>query len=780
MMANKTECIDAARKALYLFTGEELEDYIRAVSNRAKELEGEGVPFSRDAAIKEINNEQLSHLLNKSNTAAMNMSKFETAKKKIDSGINRDALLEKKSKNTDYNVETAQHAAKQKLHDDSFDTLTKEHFDLLIDKELDDAIFAYADGVDSDNPMVKEIGDKLKAYSDNRNAKLIKSNAMQPEEINKDRFFRNTYNQSKLLKMGKEAFVMKMKQLIDIKETFKNTRAMSIEGNLNDDIVEQMIGTTYDNIIKGNGVLFTKASIAKDWEKIERSRHMFYKFKDWKSWGIGDKEFGQESLFKSWLMDINHSANQIGMAEIFGSAPEMMYNELRKIELEKSPNTVKTSIKSSQTDALFKQMLGINKSVYNPTIANIGSAVRQISSMARLFKIAARSIPDLANVAGMNMRAGVGYWKPLLNSMYNIFDLMDSESRRILAKQFGSSLNTNMGIISRYSDLSGMGNMIDRISNKFFHGVGLEALDRGNKLSAMEPVMKGYGRDSNKSFERLNTQQQSFLKRFNISEMEWDALRAKTQKNFFSLDNVNNMTRDEIKSLWEQGDKSVPLSEYDGALYRKVYGMFDTMQEFSVLNPTAYSKMIMTSNTMPGTIHGEAVRMFTQFKAYPIQYMRRVWKGGMQDFDSAQARMMYGLNMMLATVMLTTLADGLISISNGLTPADPTKMSKGEAAKYYIKMMAGGMGVFGTILNDKVNLKSFASAMIATPSVRLMGEPLMTAIALSHGDVKGAKNAVRDFVNVANPISTAYVLSPFIDSFLGNKPYIEPGQHSLF
>ena len=67
-------------------------------------------------------------------------------------------------------------------------------------------------------------------------------------------------------------------------------------------------------------------------------------------------------------------------------------------------------------------------------------------------------------------------------------------------------------------------------------------MDKGNKLSAMNPIMKGYGKQSSKSFQDLNDQQQSYLKRFNIDHVEWDALRSKTEKNLFSVYNVKNMS----------------------------------------------------------------------------------------------------------------------------------------------------------------------------------------------------------------------------------------------
>ena len=779
-MAIKTECVDEARKALNLFTGDELEDYIKQVTQRERELQEQGIPFARDAAMKEINNSQLQILLDDSARAARNMGKFDVIHAKMHADVPIHSFLEKTAKNTDYNIETANNAAKQELHTQAFGQMTKEDLNKLTEGELDDVIFSVADGQEHSDHQVKLLGESLKEYVRYRNAKLIQSDAMRPSEMNEDRFFRNNYNPSKLLKMGREQWVQMHKSLIDIKATFKNTKAMGINGEINEQMVDEIIGNTFDNIIEGNGALFTRPSVARDKEAIERTRHMFYKYKDWKSWGLGNKAYGQGNLMKAWLNDINTSGNQIGMARIMGTAPERMYLEMRHIQVAKQDNTLITKAKLSNTDALFNNLLGVNKGAFDPKLANLGASIRAISSMARLFKVVAKSIPDLSNIAGMAQRMGAGYWKPYLDAITHSFNLIPDESRRILARDMSYSTNVHAGTVSRYIDTSSMGDTINKMSNGFFHGIGLDAWDRGNKYSAMSNVVKSFGRQSSQSFKNLKNQQQAYLNRFNISEQEWDALRSKTEKNLFSTDNALKMSQDEIKSLWAKSDKIIPLSEYQSALYRKVFAMFDTAQEFSVLNPNAWINMITTGNLRAGTYGGEAWRLVTQFKGYPMQYMKRVWVGGMQDFDSNQAKLMYATNMMLGTMMLAQLSETLIAIASGLTPPDPTKMSRSEQIKYYIKLLAGGMGVFGTILDDKTTTKNFAASLVTSPSLRFVGDPLITGIALATGNLKGAKNAVKDFVKVANPLGTAPIISNYVDAFLGNKPYMEPGQQPLF
>ncbi len=775
----RSECIDTARQALNLFTGEELESYIKNVASEARELNKQGIPFARDEAIKKINQSHLEILLDDAASLARTMSKWDEIKGKMDTvkNITPISFMEKTKNNTDYNIETAANAVEQDFYHQSFGERSKEELSVLDEGKVDDDIFSVADGGKHSDPMIQAFGESLSQYTEHRNARLIQTDAMAPQDLNKDRFFKNTYDQSKLLKIGRENWIPLHKSRIDIKGTFENTRAMSVDGHIDDAIVDEMIGNTFDNIIAGNGTLFTRASVSRDSDIIQRSRHMFYKYKDWKSWGMSNTDYGQGTLLKAWLKDIESSANQAGMAEIMGTNPQQMYLKMKHEQVLKQDNTAWNSIKHQQADGLFKNLLGASRGAFNPTIANIGSSIRAVTSTARLGGIALLSISDAANVAAFAQRAGAGYWKPYVDSIVNLFDrLPNTESRIHLARIMRSSLDVHSGTITRFSDISGIGNTVNKLSNKFFHGIGLHALDRGNKLSAMEPIMKVYGKQSSKGFKSLDMQQQAYLKRFNISDSEWDALRSKTENKLFSTDNVDKLSESEIKDLWNVSNKNIPLSLYRSNLYRKAFAMFDTAQEFSVLNPTAYTNMITTGNFKPGHLGGEIWRAFAQFKSYPLQYFRRVWVGGMQDFDSYQGKLMYALNQSLGTMMLAALAESLIAISKGYTPPDITKMSTGEKIKHSVKLVAGGLGVFNAIFDDPNAAKSF----FFTPSVKFARDPFVAAFALAGGDLKGAKNAVKEWANVANPIGTVPVVSPFVDAFLGNKPYLEPGQHPLF
>lgn len=790
------DCLSEAITALSLFDEEELKQYVIQVMQRAKEYEDLGGQVSIDRAIQDINKQEMNILLTNATIKANNTLKYEKAANLMKKGINLNSFLDKTAVNKDYNIENSQRSAQQELYKQVLGKLSKEQETILSGGKHEDEIYSAMDGVKSKTPEINEIAEILKGYPELiRNPELVKSNALPPEYINPDRMLRNYHNPSRVASAGQSLITRALsrekvntyspkmlwrefiKTKLDLMKTFQHTNAMNTDGTLNMSIVDSIIDNSFDNIVQEKSVIFTKSVVAKDREAISRSRRMFYHFKDWRSWGEYNKMYGKGTLHQALLGDIHTSGNQIGMARIFGDSPESIYNDLRHLQEETRPLG---KFAYGRADNVFKQLLGVDKTSWSPTLANLGASTRMLGAMARLGSLALNSLADISQVGAISQRFGYGYWKPYVNGIVHAFNLIPSAERRTLARSLKMNLDTHMGYVGRFVDATNTGEMMSKMSNTFYYLNFTNAWDKGLKLSAATPIAQGLGRDSEKGWRALHPQTQSQLSKFNIAEHEWDGLRAKTNNRLFTPDNVDKLSESELKTMWEKSDKSTAYSDYRNDLYRKVYGMFDTATENAVLDPRAYERMIVTGNTMPGTPMGEVVRMFMQFKSYPIANFRRVWYGGMKDMDSAQAKFMYAINLAAGNFMLGYLGVVLTSILKGYTPPDPGKMNFGEREKFFAGMLAPGLGTFLKVLDPQNQNSQMAINLLLTPSVRIFTDPFAAGMAAVTGHPKFAKAAAKDLVRYANPIGTVPFAEPYFDSLLGKKPYLEPGQKPLF
>src|SRR3984885_4633604 len=493
-------CIDAAKAALSNFTDDELRDYVSSVNNRASEYEDIGRQDAVNRAIQDINKQEMEILLSQAATKANDSLKLEKNSQKIASGNDLDSFLHMTNKNKDHNIQTARYKSKHQLFNNSLGRLSPEQYDLLLKGESDNEIYAHLDGKKSSNPEIAAIGDILKDYPEFRNLKMIQSNALQPHEISADRKFKTTYDQGRVSSAGqsvitqaesksrvnqelaKEYFVKRRIETLDLKKTFGNTSgAFDLEGNPNMARITEIVGKTFDNIVRGSSQISIKSSVVRDWEAVQRSRRLFYHAKDWSTWGNFNDEFGTGSLFSALLKDVETSGSSIGMAEIMGSNPDAMYNSMRLATIESKPETSIGKLKYS--DELYKSVRGSDQTIYSPKLNNIKNALVTLSTMNRLGKLPIQSIADVGQVAAFAQRFGYSYWSNYFDGIIHQFGLFPDESRIRLAKCLKMDLDVHMGYLGKFADATSFGNVTSKVTNAFFKYTGMNALDKGNVLS---------------------------------------------------------------------------------------------------------------------------------------------------------------------------------------------------------------------------------------------------------------------------------------------------------
>jgi hypothetical protein len=394
------------------------------------------------------------------------------------------------------------------------------------------------------------------------------------------------------------------------------------------------------------------------------------------------------------------------------------------------------------------------------------------------------SIDDYSRLGAVAHRYGFGFWQPMLEGFGNMFNLLPSEDRAKIAKQFHFDLENYRGSLTRFSDASDMGDAMKKLTGLFYKYNLTNAHDKGIKVSSISTLMRGLGKLSGETFKNLPDQTKLQFERFGIDENLWDALRAKTKKGFFSLDNMHELTTQEVNDLWEKSDKTLPKSEYRIHLNNSIHSFFINASENAALNPLAFEQMIKTGNTQPGTVVGSLVRLFTQFKTYPISYVRRTWVQGLQELDSGQAKMLYAFNLASAQFMLGYLSLYLGNLVAGKSMPDPSKMSTSQKISHYTGMLAGGLGTFLKIIDPEKQNPELAVNMLFTPGVHVLADPFIGAMAttsgMATGNFKNAKKTFKDFARYANPIGTLPVLEPWMNDLFSQSQHLEPGQQFLF
>lgn len=796
MASPSKECIEEAFKALKNFNRQDLEDYVQDVFERARSFDDVKNVRAFDRAIKEINDQYNQSYFESAQQKARNVLAFEKNAKDIRDGkVDIRGLLAARGKYLAKNISNAQKAEFEKIVQRVLGDLTHEEVEHFTSGKFDEVISDIHDGKKIDDPVSQKIADKLKDYFIYRNAQLILSGAMKFDEINEDRLFRAIHDQERIInaakslkKIATERLTKKydmsahkaiwrnfIKKFLDMKATFSKTKAVDLEGNLDEKEADKILDRIFDNITSGKSTIFTRSVVANDREAIERKSRMFFNWRGMREQYEYNKTYGKGNLFGMFMADAKATANKIGAAKMWGDNPYSMFNDLRAVQQEVKP---KDATWWKHTDFYFNNVMGIDRASISPTTTNFFANIRTIVSMARLPLIAPDSISDIGYIASFAQRMGVNYSRAWINQMKHIFDTFPNEERARIAKLFKTQVDSHLGYLGRFGDTNNVTDLLNKISTGFFKWIQLEAFDRGNRIGLMHMMAKHLN-DNNVSFKNLPDKLQRWVGKF-LSEDEWNLLKDKNSQGLFTTENVDHLTDDEIKSHWENNDKSIPLSDVRDDLYRKVYSMFVVAAENAVLSPSEFEKTFLYYGTTPGTISGEALRMVMHFKMYTLAYIDRVLIQGFKDADTASQKLIWATSMLAGTIPLSIMSTFFHNMVMGLSMPDWDQMNVPEREKYLLTLLAPSLSIFAGILDPQNQNSKMIWSLLGSPSTSLIGNSLASIFALAEGDVKRAGKKLADAANYIFPIQTTPVVSPLIRQALGQEAHLDPGQTHYF
>ncbi|MBX4189687.1 hypothetical protein KW791_00095 [Candidatus Parcubacteria bacterium] len=789
-------CLDEALTALNHFNSDELSEYVRDVFNRARKMENLSSARAFDTAIKEINNERLQSFFESSTTKAANTVKFEKEAGKIRSKKETvRSLLTKRYTNLGDNVASSQWAARSRLARKAFDPLSEEEISYLQDPNNQRTIADAMDGRKVNNPTAEKIAKQFHEYIEYRNAELIGSTAMRFDEMNKDRNLRFIHNADKIVRAGrsfinalrddkkydtkasKNIWMEAIKKHFEMEGTFENTDAMDLDGNIDWKKADQILSNIYDNITTGKSEIFTRSSVRNDREAVERRSRMFFKPKSMRDFVEYNEKFGMGDLHSAWIADIHGAGAKVGMAEMWGDSPYNMFNDLRHTTQEVDP---KDNFWWSNTDNYLKTVMGLDKAARSASVANFGANLRTLTSMARLIKVSLQSVSDVGYIASFGQRMGIGYWRTWFNQMSHLFDKFPTEERSRIAKLCRVMVDSHMGYMGRWVDAANSSQILSKASTGYFKKIGLEALDRGNKIGIMHLMSQHLYENSGSKFSELNPSLQKWVGKF-MNENEWELLRKKNQGKLFTVENVDSLTDADLKAHYETTDKKTPLYQVRNELYRRVDSMFQVASENAVLAPGDFERVWLYHGTAPGTLAGEFWRTVMQFKSYTLAYMDRVLVQGWKDADTAQQKLGWALSMMIGTLPLSVGSIFFDNLSNNLTMPDWNQMNVPEREKYLVELLAPSLAMFTGILDPRSqNSNMIVDAALGSPSTRLISNAMASASALVTGDPKRAAKDLKKVANYMLPIQTTPIVSPALRYIMGDEAYLEPGQKVRF
>ncbi len=122
-------------------------------------------------------------------------------------------------------------------------------------------------------------------------------------------------------------------------------------------------------------------------------------------------------------------------------------------------------------------------------------------------------------------------------------------------------------------------------------------------------------------------------------------------------------------------------------------------QDIAVIEPGARERSMIQSGTVRGTVKGELVRSFFQFKTFPIAMIARHWQRGMGLYSNTRGRAGYIGTLMAAQTLMGAVAMGINDILSGKDPRNMNPLDPKSARNWLAAFLKGGsVGLYGDFL----------------------------------------------------------------------------------
>lgn len=428
-------------------------------------------------------------------------------------------------------------------------------------------------------------------------------------------------------------------------------------------------------------------------------------FKDADGWLRYNAKFGQGHVIDSVMTGLERGARNAAVMSEMGTNPVAMFNDIvdRKISAAKDRNDFQMvdKLRTLRDGNLLGVVSGQSTQPANKTIAQVGAYMRMWQQVTKLGGVMLSSLPDIAVTASVARHNGVplleAYWKEIQSLAPN-WASKGARNKRQVAQMLGVGIQGHLGaIVNRFAAEDAPLGQMTRMVNNFHKWNGLQywtdSLSEGLGLM----LTHNLGRNAEKDFSRLHPKLQESLRRYGIEAQEWDVARKTAQKAADGAMHIlpaetRNLTDDAVAGLMREGqtasdvrqDLENKLSAYITDQVRE--GMTEPDPRTQAMVRGSYAAMDRVN-----PILGQAMRMFMQFKTFPLTHIRRVYG---REFQRNGLDVAGVVHLLAATTVLGYVAMSLKAMIVGKEPRNPADWRTVLAAM----QQGGGAGIYGDFL----------------------------------------------------------------------------------
>lgn len=483
------------------------------------------------------------------------------------------------------------------------------------------------------------------------------------------------------------------------------------------DDIDEFMDFVYNSIVrnqyvKSDGSAFTYgASVTKDVarevsSKFKRVLH----FKSADDWFAYNDKFGAGNLREAMFSGLQTAGRNIGIMDVLGTKPQQAFDQIRKTvgaKLIKDKRSTESLKSDSKFQKFFNVVDGSIFSIDNFALAKYSAISRTIASLAKLGGATISAAADIGLYASELRYQGRSFFGGMFEAVSNLAKIKNKKKAKDIAESLGFIAdNTIYDIAGRYQvgDVQSKG--WTRLQRTFFKLNLLSWWTNTLKEGVMLSQANFLAKQKNISFDKLNPRIKGLFEQYNIDSTKWDVIRKRTivnsddGKEFINIADLDKMSDAEVKAVTGIDNLTKRQIKIERDKFKSsVSGILLDRSTFAVIEPDARGKAWLTGGRMAGTGVGEALRFFSQFKAFPFAIVQKTLSREIsflrQKGFANKARGITGLgSIFLTSALMGYLSMTIKDLIKGKSPRDPTKIKTFNSAI----MQGGGLGIYGDVL----------------------------------------------------------------------------------
>jgi hypothetical protein len=453
-------------------------------------------------------------------------------------------------------------------------------------------------------------------------------------------------------------------------------------------------------------------------------------FKDADNWLDYNERFGTGTLRESLVRSLEHSAQSTGLMRRLGTNPEANFDAIVD-ELKRgiSDPAKRQKFADASNGRLRNQLREVDGSTRIPVShegARIAAGVRTLENITKLGAALLSQFSDIPTY-GSEMRY---QGRSMLSGMLEAINgLRQGRNRREMAEidgMIGVVMDSMAGeVTQRFNFGDGLPGQASKLQQLFFKFNGMTWWQDSIRASATRAFSHRLALNVGHSFDKLGSDLQRVLRLYGIGEDQWSIIRQAATKEadgrrYVVPETIADLPREAFEALLAK--QGIPVTDRRVAdLKREIQDQLRTYfvdrAEFAAVTPDQRTRAMILRGTQPGTVDGEAIRFFAQFKSFSFAFAQKVLGREIygRGADSLWQALRNGNGEMqgLAQVILWMTVFGYGSmvakdLVKGRTPRDPLSRATWIAAM----AQGGGAGIYGDFLFGQAN--RFGGGIVGT------------------------------------------------------------------